>query len=313
MSKKRLIELYVHCCNEELAYRLDEKKVDYIVIGIQNFSCRFNNYFDIETIKKTKQKLKNSKLCVFLNNLYSEFEINELEKLLQQLDEIKIDLVMFADFAIPQIIYEKNLNLNLHYNPETLVTSYGQFELYSENNINKVNAATELTLSELKKMCANKKQMFISTKGFGLGFIMHSRWPMISNFLHYSNANKQKFNSIDYLLIKEDQRVVPNIIFEDQFGTHMLSGYYICCLQKMNELKNANIDALIIDSLFVHDDDRTLDFVVDCYIKAIENDMSNEELNELYLQVNQKTELDISPGFFGDHKDVLHTLKIEEN
>lgn len=311
MSKDRLIKLYVHSCNEDLAYRLDEKKVDYIVVGIKDFSCRFNNYFDLETLKRTKQNLKNSKLCVFLNDLYSEFKLDDLTQLLIELEKINIDLLMFSDFAIPQIIYEKNLNISLHYNPETLVTSYGQFEIYLENNIKKVNAATELTLSELKKMCLNKQSMFISTKGFGLGFIMHSRWPMVSNYLEYSKANKSKFNSIDYLLIQEEERQVPNIIYEDVYGTHMFTGYYLCCMKQINELKEAKLDAIIIDSLFVHDDDLTLDRIVDSFIEAIDNNLTQEELDKKYEFISSICELQISPGFFGNHSDVLHTLKKE--
>ena len=235
-----------------------------------------------------------------------------MENVLEKLSELKVDLIMFSDFAIPQIIYEKKLNLPLHYNPETLVTSYGQFDFYLENNINKVNLASELTLSEIKRICENKNQMYVSIKGFGLGFVMHSRWKMISTFLDYAKANKAKFNSTDYLLIKEDERVVPNIIFEDEMGTHMLTGYYICCLKQINEIKNMNIDALIIDSLFVHDDDLTLDFILEAYKFALKNNLNDKQLEIIYQEVKKKCELDISPGFFGNHTDVLHTKKHEE-
>ncbi|MDE5949928.1 MAG: U32 family peptidase [Malacoplasma sp.] len=310
MSKK--IDLYVSCCNEKLAYRLDKRKVDFIVVGLKGFSCRINNFFNLDTIARLKKNLKYSKLCVFLNNLYSETEIEKLENVLEKLSELKVDLIMFSDFAIPQIIYEKKLNLPLHYNPETLVTSYGQFDFYLENNINKVNLASELTLSEIKRICENKNQMYVSIKGFGLGFVMHSRWKMISTFLDYAKANKAKFNSTDYLLIKEDERVVPNIIFEDEMGTHMLTGYYICCLKQINEIKNMNIDALIIDSLFVHDDDLTLDFILEAYKFALKNNLNDKQLEIIYQEVKKKCELDISPGFFGNHTDVLHTKKHEE-
>ncbi len=312
MSKKRIIDLFVHSCNEDLAYRLDQKNIDYVVVGIQDFSCRFNGYFDLETLSRTKSNLKNIKLCVFLNDLYSETKINDLENLLVELEKINVDLVMFSDFAIPQICYEKSLNLKLHYNPETLVTSYGQFKFYEENGIHKVNLATELMPTELKKICLNKENMYVTTKGFGLGFIMHSRWPMVSNFMEYANVNKNKFNSIDYLLIQENERVISNIIYEDVYGTHMFTGYYLSCMKQINELKEMKIDGIIIDSLFIHDDDLTLDFIVDNFIKAIDNEVSQEELEVLYDKIASKTELRVSPGFFGKHEDVLHALKKEE-
>ena len=58
MSKK--IDLYVYCCNEKLAYRLDKRKVDYIVVGLKGFSCRINNFFSLEAIERVKKNLKYS-------------------------------------------------------------------------------------------------------------------------------------------------------------------------------------------------------------------------------------------------------------
>ncbi|MCF0217872.1 MAG: U32 family peptidase [Malacoplasma sp.] len=303
------INLFVTCCNFKLATQLDKYQIDYIIVGIKDFSTRFNNYFDLETLSNLKQSLKYSKLCVCLNNIYSEFDISGLEKLLVKLDELKVDLVMFSDFAVAQIVDEKKLNLELHYNPETLVTSYGQFDFYLENKINKVNIATELTLSEVKKICENKKQMFVTIKGFGLGFIMHSRWNMIDTFVDYANLEKAKFNSVEYLLIKEDERKYPNIIYQDHTGTQMLTGFYICCIKQINELKATNINGLIIDALFVHDDDKTLAYVVNAYKYALNHNLNQNQLNKLYHFIAQKVELDISPNFFGNHSDVLHTLK----
>lgn len=308
MSQK-LVDLWVCCSDAFTACMLDAYQVSYLVVGVRGFSCRFNAYFSLEEIIELQKKLKNSKLCLFLNNIYSEFEIEALETLLQKIAQSPIRYVMFADFAIAQIVYEANLRLYLFYNPETLVTNYGQFPFYLANNIQAVNLATELTLLELTKICAHKQNMYVTIKAFGLGFVMFSRWPMVSNFAHYAQIQPKSFQNIPYLLIKENERSLANVLYEDQYGTHMLTGYYICNISQINICKSL-FDGLLIDGLFV--DNKSLIAVVKYYQTSLKSDLTQTVLAQIYEQIQKQLPLLISPGFFGKHSDVLHTKKNEK-
>ncbi|MBR2651425.1 U32 family peptidase [bacterium] len=99
-----------------------------------------------------------------------------MEKYLKEIQTLKIDKVVFNDFAVAQIDFEQNLNLNLHYEPSALVTSYGQLDFYQENKINSVSLSNELFLPEVTTILKNKPanmQLCLQVQGFVL--IMHSR------------------------------------------------------------------------------------------------------------------------------------------
>lgn len=309
------MKIAVTCCNLDFAIYMTENNVDNIIVGLKDFACRFNNYFDFDQIKTLVENKKQSKITVCINNIFFENELNDLSEAIAKLIKLNIDAIMFHDLAVAQIVKENNYAIALHYNPETLVTSYGQFDFYLKNNIKSVSIASELTMGEIKKIHENKKQMQTYVKVYGLGFVMHSRWPMVSNFEKHLNHNQQifskNFNSIKYLLIKEQQRVMPNILFEDKYGTHMLTGFYICALKKMNELKTMNIDYLLIDTFLIHDIEAKE--IIKKFDIANKQDLSLNELNEYYLQIQQNAEHKIAEGFFGSINDRLHMLKEETN
>lgn len=304
------MELSITCSNYELAKKLDQLKIDNLIVGIKEFSCRFNNYFSIDEIEKLSNELVYSNIIVCLNAFYFEHEIDSLIKLLKKLDTLKIKKIMFADFAIPQIVLENNLKLVFQYSPETIVTSYGQFDFYFKNNIKSVSIATELTWLELSKICENKNQMHIAIKAHGLGFVMYSRWPMISNYIEDNNINKYQFENIDYWLIKEEKRIIPNVIYEDSKGTHMMTGYYICSIKKLKQFKEMGIDEIVIDSLFINDN--KLIEIVSTYQSVLNNE-SSKDLDLIFDDIKSKSELPISEGFFGETKDILHTLEVENH
>ena len=64
---------------------------------MENFSCRFNKYINLETLKKIVVIKKDSKLSVVLSNLYAEEEISMLQELLISLSKICIDELCFHD------------------------------------------------------------------------------------------------------------------------------------------------------------------------------------------------------------------------
>lgn len=305
------MKLAVNVGDKNTIKKLIDKNVSNIIIGLKDFCCRFNNAFDIDEIKDILLNKKNTEISVCINDIIFEDKIPLLLQNLKSLEELKVDWVIFHDFAIPQLVYENNLNLKLHYNPETIVTSYGQFEFYLKNNIKRVTLASELMFLEMKKICANKQEMEVFVKGYGLGFVMHSRWPMLSNFLKYDNIESKKFNEIKYWKIKEDLRMYPNIIYEDQFGTHMMTGYNICGLKRINEFKEVNLDYMYIDSLFMKEEE--LLKIVDIFNNAINNELSDEELSNQFEMIKTFSELEVTEAFFGKLGDIWHTKKVDEN
>ncbi|QHG89727.1 U32 family peptidase [Malacoplasma iowae] len=149
--------------------------------------------------------------------------------------------------------------------------------------------------------------MEVYVKGFGLGFVMHSRWPMLSNFLKHADVKENKFDNLSYWEIKEDLRKYPNIIYEDNSGTHMLTGYFLSCIKRLKELYDSNIDGLIIDSLFMKDN-QVIE-IVKLFNQALSNLNNENEIIKLFDKQKDYVDHIVSEGFFGKMGDILHTLK----
>lgn len=153
--------------NYNEALLLLKHNVDVLVLANNNYAVRNVYNCDLETIKKLCAQKQNSEIWVNVNAFFYEPQIKELENYLTELSQLQIDRVIFNDYAVAQINYEQNLNLKLHYDPNTLVTSYGQLDFYKENGFNSVSLSNELFLPEIKMILENKipglETMFAST------------------------------------------------------------------------------------------------------------------------------------------------------
>lgn len=302
------MKISVTCSSKRMALELISLGVETIEIGIKNFSCRFNSYFDLEELEELIKNIESKKIIVVLNDIYFEQQLFDLEKIIINIVSLGIDKIKFHDFAVPQIVYENKLKIKLSYSPETMNTNYGQIDFLYENGINSLDLSSELTYPEMKKIALNKKQMEICVKIHGLGFVMHSRWPIISNFETYANIQKKEFKKTKYLLIKEELRKYPNIIYEDNSGTHMMTGYYICAIKKIPKLQESLIDVLKIDSLFI--EDKNLLDIVKFYIEVNNTkNIDEKHLESIYEKIKTNSSLELAEHFFNIPKGLLHMEK----
>jgi putative protease len=159
------------------AKALIKKKVDQISVGLKKFSNRNACCLTISQILQCQALAKSTgtKIIVLVNKIFFEDDLPELTKHLLELNQHGLTNVIFADYAVPQIIYENKLKFNLTYHPETLVVNYGQFDFYLDNKINQVVLARELNLLNIQEIAKNKNKMQIQVQVGGYGYMMQSR------------------------------------------------------------------------------------------------------------------------------------------
>ncbi len=301
------MEIVVEAYNFDHARWCIENNVPNLVLGYELFANRLSYSFNQSEIQDLVNKRKNTKIWVKVNNFFFEHELNRLEMYLRWLSNLDIDRIVFQDFAVAQIDYEDNLNLKLHYNPETLITNYGQFDFYLENKINSCFLARELMPHEIQDIAQHKNKMQVEVQGFGYGFIMHSRWKLISNFEEHYQVSLNK----EYLKIKEALRKHPNVIFEDAAGTHMLTGYLIDSLYALPQLINWGVDYLSLN--FIKTNEDIAKQVTTLFSQAIVDTNLETSLNKYSKQLQTICEGHmLSPGFLGGPKTIPHTQKVDD-
>lgn len=284
-------------------------KIDNLTLSHPDFST-WSVYTSTQEEIASLCKMKgNTKIWIKINAFIHEGQIADLTKYLVWLNQQKVDFVIFQDYAIAEIVHDLKLSLKLHYNPDTLVTNYGQFNFFIANNFSGCFLARELMQNEILEMGEHKQNLALEIQAFGYGFIMHSRWKLISNFDDFYNVNISP--STEAIKIKENLRKIPNLIYEDKQGTHMLTGYVISVLSVLDKLVKS-VDYLTMN--FLQIEASKVDAIIDVYKVAIKDLNCGKYNSEKYIKLMQNIlpETLISAGFLGGPKDILHLLK-EEN
>ena len=289
------------CNNKENINNLLQTKADIIAVGCKGFSDKTQTKLTKEEIKELLDKSKKAckEIYVYLDAFIYDIMIPELEELLVYLDSIKIDGIIFNDLGINQICYEKKLKLNLVYDPKALVTNYEQFPFFKKNDINTVVLANELKDFEVIECCKNKKDMKLAKQVAGYVFIMESRWQLITEFLKKNkieaNLNDQK------VYIKEETREFPSIIYQNEFGTHIITGYVLSNMEYLKQLKENDLDFIIIDGL-LHSD-KWLEQTTNLYSDAINNIDNTVQYATVEKEINN--EEFVSNGFISNKPEDL--------
>ena len=298
--------------NYNEAISLIENNVDVLLLGNNKFAVRNVFNCSLEDIKKLVDIKQNTEIWVNVNSFFYEPQIEDLENYLEELAKLKIDRIVFNDFAVPQINDEKQLNLKLHYDPNTLVTSYGQFEFYVENQFSSVSLSNELFLMEIKTILENKiKPLEVCMQAHGFSLIMHSRWNLVTNFQDYIEDRDDEYIRNKILYIREEQRKYENLIFEDEHGTHMFSGYELCLIKQLKQLYDLNLDYIQINNILQDSNSNYSLNVFKVYKKAIDlikNNQFDENVELLWEKCKNlaKDKEKINSGFVGGIKEIKH-------
>lgn len=282
--------------------------IDYLIVGVKKYSARNTCLLSLDQIKQ----LDLNKVAVSINNLYMDDEIDDLTKLLKQLKELGVKTIIFTDYGIKQICDEINYHPEFVYNSETLTTNYSQLPFFKRNKINEVVLPRELFLKEIEQFAYHKQNVRLQMQAEGYGLIMHSKWSLLTNFKKQFNIKKDLSKQMFYL--KEELRDLPNIIYEDETGSHMFTGYNVSVLEYLDKLEKAGIDSLYFNS-FLHDA-KWLDKTLAIYEKAFSlikaKRFDNEAKASLINEIKKLNKVSAC-GFIDPQKGLLHLIKEEGN
>jgi len=295
------MELYVNPISYKNALELYNLGVKNFIFGIKDLTTR-NYCLKIEDIIKFSNNNKGVTICLALNSLYFDKDIHLLEEILKKFSSTNIfkKSIIFADFAICQIVKELKIkNIDLIYNPETLVTNPLQFNFYLKNNIKTVSLSRELSYISIKEIAKNKKNMKLQMCVCGYQYMMDSRWDLISNFKksHDLKINPKK----DFYYIKESKRNALLIINEDSTGTHIYSSYNLNLINNLKQIKEFGIDSIRIDT-YLHSED----WIIKMSKLFLEAMKTNKSFDLKLIDVKELQ----SPGFFTNNsKDLIYLEK----
>ena len=283
---------------------IKNNNVDYIIVGIKHkMSCYNTCLLSLDQIKQ----INCSKIAVCLNNLCSESQLNELNDILIFLKNIKIKTIIFLDFAVKQICDEINFKPNFVYNSETLLTNYGQLPFFKKNNINNVVLSNKLFLNEIMQIANNSCGVKLQMQAEGYDLVMRSKWKLLTNFHKQFKINRKKSNN--YFFLKEQTRDLANIIFEDETGSFIFSGYNLSIMNFFDKLSKC-LDSIFFMS-YLHNKewvDKNIEIYANA-IKSIKNNLFIKNKSKFLNAINKINHI-TSPGFLSPSNGLLHLKRI---
>ena len=214
--------------------------IDGVILPLENFSVDYFKYysiFDIREYRKNTDKL----LFVVINKMIFNSELEDLLKILKELENIKVDGVFFYDLAVFSLVKEHNLNLNLIYNGTFMVTNSDTINLYYDLGVKGAYLSNEITKDEVLNIRNNtKSDLFILLLGNPV--VAMSRRSLLTSY--FANKNKSKS---EIITIKEPKSGQEFLVKEDNNGTTFFYNRRLNLSNVYKELEDSGINYGIVE------------------------------------------------------------------
>ena len=260
------MKILVEPINVNHLYELSKKDVHGFIVGIKNYSIFQNLKLSIEELKDVNI---DKELFVSLNKPVHNSELESIKTILIELSKLNITGVFFEDICIYKLNRDLNLGLNLIWSSMHLPTNYRSCEYWNKKGCSGALLSTELMVSDFTSIKKNTN-MNIFVYLYGYIPIFESSRTLVTNYLKH--INKDNESKVFYAYEKERDKYY--LIYEEYDNTFITEDV-LNGINVVNELKENNIDYIILNSLMHKEDD--FEKIVDEYIEAINGKYFNKK------------------------------------
>ena len=212
------------------------KYADGYIFGLKDYSVNMPFYLSLEEIKGLD--IKDKDLFIAINkNIYTS-ELENLKKILLELDKLNIKGILFADTSLLVLKKELNLKTDLVWSQEHLTTNYETINYWYEEGVRYTYISSDITLREIKEIVDNTKSKLI-VPIFGFIPIFTSKRHEVKNYLDHFNLNDE--SKINY--IEKEEKIYP--IVDDKEGTVVYSN---SILNGYKEYKELDVDYVTLNT-----------------------------------------------------------------
>lgn len=267
--------------------------IDTFLFALPFFSARPAGVFTNEQIEEGTKLLHelNMKSAFQLTRFFTESECEACKEELKILKAINVDQIYFTDCAVLQLADELDMKEKLVYNPDTLITNAADAQFYLDQGLQGVTLSKEITKEEMISI-ATQVSGNLEVIIHGRLNMMHSKRRLLTSYYEFLGRTFDLENAHDLYLMEENRDEHMPII-EDELGTHVFTGFTLCSFNEVNELVQAGIQTLRIESLFLSSDEVAQ--IARDYRDVLENKKSGAELFDTYQK--QYPQQNISTGF----------------
>lgn len=233
------MELMVHLNDPSIIPDLIEIGIKHLIVGNEAISSRLGCSLSLEEITCLCDDFK---IYFKMNVNYREDELDLVKKWLLLLKDTPITGIIFEDFGVLALVAELEIEKQMIYWPETLMTNHQTIETLGTMGVSKVMLAREIPLEDILQIQA-KTTVPLICQVHGTMYMSTSRRRLLSNYAAYEGKSLEKKS---YQLVERNSQF-PSWIYEDAFGCHIESYQSLCAYEHLQTLKQSGIAYGFID------------------------------------------------------------------
>ena len=235
--------------------------IDGIILPIEKFSVNSSIYFSLDDVKSILN-LTCKEVCVSLNKIMHNDDLDGLEDILLSLKKINVSKIFFYDLAVMNIAKRIGLKKELVVFQDHLNASLYSNNFYKRRGINYSVITNDITKDEINEISKEHNLMLVC---YGYLPIFYSRRYLISNYFNYIEKDKEK--DIYYIKNKDDK--YP--IVEEEYGTTIYTKEPI---NLINDIKDINVSYIILNANLINSEE---------FLKVVDKYLNKEvDDNEYY-------------------------------
>ena len=223
------MKVLVEVANKEISNYIDS--CDALLLGLENFSVLNSVTFSLAEIEEIINKYPEIEIFVKMDKNIFNKEIDEVRRVLLELEQMSIRGVFFYDLAILELKQELSLSLDLVWSQTHMVTNTRTCDYYFHQGVHYALLSKEITLDEIVSIA---KESSISTivEVVSLPSVGYSRRRLVHNYYEDLGENGsstlsvlEKITNKNYL-VKEEENGTGFLLDEVLNGTSVISSLY---------------------------------------------------------------------------------------
>lgn len=221
-----------------------------IVVGFKDYSSGQALSLSLQEIEDLVEKVQGkTKIYLLMNQLYHEYKLDQLAKVLEKLANSHIDGIFFQDFGLLNLVKQNQYDLNLIYQPDTLNTNHQTLNTLKDMGVDGFMLSSQLHEDEVKEIVKKTNAMTI-VQIHGVQYISCSRRKLLTNYFEVLKQNRLTDYKQNYIM-KVSNSEDYSYIYEDDYGTHVYTVNELCTLNKNLDNEYGYIETLYLDPQYV--------------------------------------------------------------
>lgn len=260
-----------------------------VYLGGNAFSARaFATNFSNEELTQAIQygHMRNVKIYVTINTLYSDEQFDELMSYVSFLYHQQVDAVIVQDVGLINLIKSNFPDLEIHMSTQASIYNKEGVSFFEELGIQRVVLARENMIEEIQDICKHTS-LDIEVFVHGALCMGYSGQCLMSSFIGKRSGNKGMCAQpcrLPYTLLKDDK-----VISEEAF---LLSPKDLCTIEHVGDLIEAGITSFKIEGRmkrpeYVATIVKTYRQAIDTYLKNKQIDICHEDIVTMKKMFNR--------------------------